>query len=966
MAPEDDEERLLRSVALQNVQIILQERQRIERELAAERERLRITLASIGDAVISTDAEGRVVFLNGVAEALTGWPQAEAAGRPLSEIFHIVNEVTRLPVDNPALRALREGRVVDLANHTLLIARDGRERPIDDSAAPMRDDEGATIGAVLVFRDVSERKRAEEAHLRLAAIVESSEDAILSKTLDGIIRSWNVGAGRLFGYTSEEAVGKHITLIIPPDRLEEEATILGRLQRGERIDHFETVRVRKDGRRVDISLTISPLRDHEGTIIGASKIARDITGRKRADAALRESEGRHRVLADLAAATQALVEPGEVMGTAARMLAEHLAVDRCVYAELEDEAVLVVTGEHTRCGLGLLGRWPLAAFGSEYARLMAANEPFVVHDLDRDPRVGADLSAYRQASIRAMIAVPMRQAGKLAATMMVYQAAPRAWTPAEVELVQTVGGRCWESIERTRVGRGLQAAAERLTLALDAARLGDWSWQAGTDRLTLSPRAAEIFGVPPGGPLTARELQALVHEEDRALASLPADRAATGPVLYDVEYRVRRPDGREVWVSARGQVEYAPGGAVRGILGVFQDITEKKHLEQELRQRAEELAEADRKKDDFIALLAHELRNPLAPVSTGLQVMLRARDPAVVSRAGVMMDRQLSHMVRMIDDLLDVSRISRNKLHLQKDRVLLAEVVNHALEVVNSALAAAGHQLHVSLPPEPVMLEGDLTRLAQVFGNILTNSAKYTERGGRIWLEARVEGGEAIVSIRDTGIGIPAPELSRVFDMFSQVGRSVERVTGGLGIGLALVKALVEAHGGKVTAESPGPGAGSTFTVRLQVADAHAGAAAAAPGELAAAGSRLKVVVADDNQDAAASLAELLEMLGNEVHVAHDGAQAVETAERVRPDLVLMDIGMPRADGLTATRRLRERPWAQGVTIIALTGWGQHGDRERTRAAGCDDHLVKPVTLPQLEKLLAALRPARRPDAPAP
>ncbi len=268
---------------------ILLARQRAERELAAERERLRITLASIGDAVISTDAEGRVTFLNGVAEALTGWTQAEAAGRPLPDVFRIVNEHTRQPVENPALRALREGVVVGLANHTVLIARDGTERPIDDSAAPMRDELGAPVGAVLVFRDVTERRRAEEAQARLAAIVESSEDAIVSKTLDGVIRSWNAGAERLFGYTAEEAVGRPITLIIPPERLDEEREILARLRRGERIEHFETVRVAKDGRRLDISLTVSPIRDAEGRVIGASKIARDITERKRAEAALREA-----------------------------------------------------------------------------------------------------------------------------------------------------------------------------------------------------------------------------------------------------------------------------------------------------------------------------------------------------------------------------------------------------------------------------------------------------------------------------------------------------------------------------------------------------------------------------------------------------------------------------------------------------------------------------------------------------
>ena len=259
---------------------------------------LRITLASIGDAVISTDAEGRVTFLNGVAEALTGWPQAEAAGRPLPDVFHIVNEQTRQPVENPALRALREGTIVGLANHTVLIARDGTERPIDDSAAPIRDESGAPVGAVLVFRDVTERKRAEEAQARLAAIVESSDDAIVSKTLDGVIRSWNAGAERLFGYTADEAIGQPITLIIPPERHDEERAILARLRRGERVEHFETVRVAKDGRRIDISLTISPVRDargpHHRRVEGRPRHHRAEAGREGPAARARPATGRRR------------------------------------------------------------------------------------------------------------------------------------------------------------------------------------------------------------------------------------------------------------------------------------------------------------------------------------------------------------------------------------------------------------------------------------------------------------------------------------------------------------------------------------------------------------------------------------------------------------------------------------------------------------------------------------------------
>lgn len=637
-------------------------RQNAERELAAERERLRITLASIGDAVISTDAKGRTVYLNAVAESLTGWTQAEALGRPLPEIFRIVNEKTRQPAENPALRALQEGVVVGLANHTVLIARDGTERPIDDSAAPMVDDSGVPMGTVLVFRDVTERRQAEEAQARLAAIVESSQDVIISKTLQGVIRTWNAAAERLFGYTAEEAIGRSITMIIPPDRLHEETEILSRISRGERVEHYETVRMAKDGRLIDISLMISPVRDAEGEIIGASKIARDITERKQADEALRKA--------------------------------------------------------------------------------------------------------------------------------------------------------------------------------------------------------------------------------------------------------------------------------------------------------VEALQEADRRKDEFLAVLAHELRNPLAPLRNGLQVMrLAAGDAALVANTREMMARQLSHMVRMIDDLLDVSRIRSNKMELRRSRVSLADVVSSAVETTRPALEAARHKLTVSLPPEPVLLDADLTRLAQVFGNLLHNSAKYTEPGGHIWLTATREGNVVSVAVRDTGIGIPAHALPSIFDLFSQVDRSLERSTGGLGIGLALAKGLVEMHGGTVEAASPGDrGQGSTFTVRLPAVPSRAERATTmAQAEPDSSGTKQRILVVDDNVDSAASMAMMLELLGNEIRTAHDGLEAVALAEEFSPQVVLMDVGMPRLNGYEATRRIREQPWGREMVIIALTGWGQDGDRAKSEEAGCSGHLVKPVELAELEKLLDEL-----------
>jgi CheY-like chemotaxis protein/two-component sensor histidine kinase len=311
-------------------------------------------------------------------------------------------------------------------------------------------------------------------------------------------------------------------------------------------------------------------------------------------------------------------------------------------------------------------------------------------------------------------------------------------------------------------------------------------------------------------------------------------------------------------------------------------------------------------------------------------------------------------MVRLIDDLLDVSRISRNKMELRRTRVSIAEVVTSAVETAQPLIEAAGHELTVSMPGAHVYLDADLTRLAQVISNLLTNSAKYTQNGGRIWLTAERRGGNLAVSVRDDGIGIPAASLPSIFDMFSQVDRSVERNTGGLGIGLALTRGLVEMHGGTVAAESPGEGEGSTFTVTLPIAAEKLEAAdVSLENKHAPRHPRKRILVVDDHRDGAESLAVMLRLLGDEVITAHDGLEAVERAEAFRPDVILMDVGMPRLNGLAAARRIRELPWGRAITIIALTGWGQENDRERSREAGCDAHLVKPINLPDLERALS-------------
>jgi signal transduction histidine kinase/ActR/RegA family two-component response regulator len=363
-------------------------------------------------------------------------------------------------------------------------------------------------------------------------------------------------------------------------------------------------------------------------------------------------------------------------------------------------------------------------------------------------------------------------------------------------------------------------------------------------------------------------------------------------------------------------------------------------------------------RDHFIACVSHELRNPLAALSSGLQLLkLAGKEPVAAERSRAMMERQLKQIVRQVDDLLDLSRITTGKLELHKECVDIASVVRDAVEASRPLIDSQGHELTVTLPPGQVLLDADPTRLAQVFLNLLTNAAKYSERGGRIQLSVERDGNEAVVSVRDTGIGIPAANLPHVFAVFVQVDTSSQRSQGGLGIGLSLVKEFVVLHGGRVEARSDGPGKGSEFVVRLPTTTAVAVEPTTAAAE-GSRGPRGRVLVVDDNRDAAESLAEILGILGHEVRTAHDGEAGVAVAAEFRPEVVLMDLGMPKVDGYEAARRIRAEPWGSEPVLVALTGWGADDDRWRTHDAGFDRHLVKPVALTAITELFATLRSA--------
>jgi signal transduction histidine kinase len=465
-------------------------------------------------------------------------------------------------------------------------------------------------------------------------------------------------------------------------------------------------------------------------------------------------------------------------------------------------------------------------------------------------------------------------------------------------------------------------------------------------------RAAEIWGREPRINASDEKFHGafgLYRPDGSPLAHADTPMAVavrTGRPTRGEELTMERPDGSRVVVTVNSEPLHDTRGELAGAINVFQDITQRKLGEQQLR-------EADRRKDDFLAMLAHELRNPLAPIRHGLELLQRRPDhPPAETLA--MMQRQVTHLVRLVDDLLEVARISRGRIELQRARIDLRAPVRNALEAARPTIEAAAHALAVDLPQEPLHVNGDAVRLAQVVSNLLDNAAKYTEAGGRIALALRREGDEAVISVRDDGIGIPAALLPQVFDLFGKGEHASPRAQGGLGVGLGLARSLVQMHAGTIQALSDGPGQGSQVVIRLPLAPAAPAQAAprAASAPLRALRGPRRVLVVDDNVDAAQMLGMLLEEMGHDVQLAYDGLAALEAARMNRPEIVLLDISMPGVDGLGVAQRLRRDPVFNRVPIIAVTGFGNARDRERSREAGFDEHLVKPVAPEVLRSML--------------
>ncbi len=645
-------------------------------KLEAQRRWFEITLASIGDGVITADVEGRITFLNPVAEALTGWTKAEAVGKPIEQVFNIVNEETHAAVENPALRAIREGIVFGLANHTVLISKSGKEVYIDDSGAPIKTDDGKLLGSVLVFRDVGERRLAEEARALLAGIVDSSEDAIISKNLDGVVTSWNAAAERMFGYSAAEAVSQPITIIIPIERLGEETMILGRLRSGERIDHFETVRQTKNGEYLNISLTVSPVRNSRGEIIGASKIARNITDRVRSE--------------------------------------------------------------------------------QERARLLAN--------------------------------------------------------------------------------------------------------------------------------------------------------------------------------------------------------------EQAARERAEE---ASRAKDEFMSLISHEIRSPLNSILGWAQILRTGSlDRESTTRALESIERNARAQVQLLSDLLDISRVVTGKLKIEARPVDVAVSLEAALDSIRPAAKAKAITIDVS-GVRGGLVTGDANRLQQIFWNLLSNAVKFTPARGKIEVATRRFDSQLEISVTDSGIGIPEEFLPFVFDRFTQADSGIARKHSGLGLGLSIVRHLIELHGGSVDAQSAGVNQGATFFVRLplrpvkdQQEEYSVRERFQAVGEFAQhiEFNGLRIMIVDDELEARHLLATILGTHGAEIKTFASAAEALNMIDEWKPDILISDISMPEQDGYSFIRQVRSlKSDRHLIPAIALTAYARTEDRLRVLAAGFQMHVPKPVEVTELLMVIASL-----------
>ena len=792
---------------------------------------------------------GRITFYNANASKLWGrTPKLDDTDERFCGSFKLwQTDGSPLPHDRtPMARAVHEG--IPARNEEVIIERpDGTRVAVVVNIDPILDADGRIVGAVNVFHDTAVLKHAVEARAQLAAIIESSQDAIISKDLDGTIMSWNAGAERLFGYSALEAIGQPVTMLIPPDRRDDEPGILAKVRRGERVEHYETVRRDKNGNLIEISLSVSPILDDRGAVIGASKIARDITEQKLALRRIAwEQEATSRLYEIGRRSARSDVELKDVMTE---------VLDAAIWITKADKGNVQIYDEESRTLKILVHR----GFESTFLEFFASV------DADESSACGVALAEGQRQTVEDVLQSPV------------------------------FGGQ------------------PSLQVLLDADVRAVQSTPLISSRGAVSGMVSTHFGG----------------------AHLPSDRECR---LLDL--------------LARQAADYLE--RMRG--------EEQREQLLRLAQQAREQAEAaSRAKDEFLAMLGHELRNPLSAVRNAIAVA--ALDEKQRSRALDIARRQSDQLVRLVDDLLDVARITRGKVALRTTRIALSDFLPRAVDGARAHMQELGHTLTLSLPADEIELDGDPARLEQVIVNLLSNAAKYTDPGGTIEVLAERSDARVTIRIRDNGIGIAPELLPRVFDLFSQGTRALDRAQGGLGIGLTLVRRIVELHGGTIEAESAGPDMGTEMIIQLPAVSASSTFSREEPPDPPTAGDTgrpARVLIVEDNPDAADTLQMLLELLGHHVRAAPDAPTALIAARANVPDLMLIDIGLPGMDGYDLARAIRRDASVKHVVLVALTGYGQQEDKAKAMAAGFDYHLAKPVATETLGELVARLGGAKQ------
>jgi PAS domain S-box-containing protein len=812
------------------------------------------------------------------------------------------------------------------------------------------------------------RREALERERRYRELVQALPAAVYTTDAEGRIELFNEAAAELWGRRPDRERDRWCGSyrIYQPDGTPlplESCPMADALRGRPPVQNAELVIERPDGSRRDVLVNPRPIVDADGRIVGAVNMILDITDRK-AELASTKDELASQVasltrlhdlsmrlggISDLHPAMQAILD------AAVEMQGGDFGL---VWLQEAGSGDLVVHASHGFEGekAFLFERVTPGPKGGSAGNAFAQRCRWVVEDTETDPSFVLFRGNARIAGFQAVHSTPIvTRAGALLGVISVHYARPTRPSQRDMQVADVCARQAADAIEALRSQEALRES-ERIYRAIgESIDFGVWTADAEGCNTYTSDSFLRLTGLTQDR-CAGDGWRSVVHPEDAPLLDARwRDCLRTGEQL-DHEFRVLGADGKYHEVLGRGAPVRNARGMITGWAGIHLDIHRIKQVENELR-------ELDQRKNEFLATLAHELRNPLAPLRNGLEVMrLAGADPATAEKARAMMERQLRQMVRLVDDLLDVSRVSRGKIELRREDVELSAVLRNALETSQPLMADRGHELVANVPPERIVVNADVTRLSQVFWNLLNNAAKYTEPGGRVELNVKLQGGEVCVSIRDNGIGIPPEMQARVFDIFTQVDRTLEKSQGGLGIGLSIAKRLVEMHGGSISVVSEGHRKGSEFIVRLPARVAgEQGPECEDSRPRTALGPRHRILVADDNADSVATLSLMLEAMGHEVRVAHDGVETVAMAESFRPDAILMDIGMPGLNGFDACARIRERPWARDVFITALTGWGQDEDKVRSRAAGFDRHLVKPVEPAMLERMILALPPRQTP-----